>query len=395
MASYSNRGTKRKPNWQYRVIVGKDPLTGKYKRVSKAGFRRKDDAIRAAEILERQVYNGEYLAPVKITFQELAAQWIDHYSVDAKESSVRARQKAVNVAINELGEYQLYQITKNVYQTFIDNMSKKYSKNYVDSIHSSSDMAFQYAKEMQYIKEVPSEGVKRPKKRKTVEELENENISEQFLEKHELMTFLSVAKEHGLDNDFVLFTLLAYSGCRIGELQALKWSDIDFEAHTIRITKTYYNPNNNKRSYKLTPPKTDSSIRTISIDPAVIKLLQDHKNIQDELKQINHEFYVDNNFVFTGNEGYPMVYRTIANRMIRLMAMTGIKKHITPHSHRHTHTSLLIEANVHIKEIQERLGHADIATTMNIYAAMTKDMKKEASTRFSNIMKDFSINILD
>lgn len=395
MASYSNRGTKRKPNWQYRVIVGKDPLTGKYKRVSKSGFRSKKDAEHAADILERQVHNGGYLEPVKITFQELATQWIDHYSVDAKESSVRARQKAVNVAINEFGEYQLYQITKNVYQTFIDNMSKKYSKNYVDSIHSSSDMAFQYAKEMQYIKEVPSEGVKRPKKRKTVEELENENISEQFLEKHELMTFLSVAKEHGLDNDFVLFTLLAYSGCRIGELQALKWSDIDFEEHTIRITKTYYNPNNNKRSYKLTPPKTDSSIRTISIDPTVIKLLQDHETVQDELKQINHEFYIDNNFVFTGNEGYPMVYRTIANRMIRLMAMTGIKKHITPHSFRHTHTSLLIEANVHIKEIQERLGHADIATTMNIYAAMTKDMKKEASTRFSNLMKDFSINILD
>lgn len=395
MASYSNRGNKRNPNWQYRVIVGKDPITGKYKRVSKAGFRRKDDAIRAAEILERQVYNGEYLTPVKITFQELAAQWIDHYSVDAKESSVRARQKAVNVAINEFGEYQLYQITKNVYQTFIDNMSKKYSKNYVDSIHSSSDMAFQYAKEMQYIKEVPSEGVKRPKKRKTVEELESENISEQFLEKHELMTFLSVTKEHGLDNDFVLFTLLAYSGCRIGELQALKWSDINFEAHTIRITKTYYNPNNNKRSYKLTPPKTDSSIRTISIDPAVIKLLQDHKSVQDELKQINQEFFIDNNFVFTGNVGYPIVYRTVADRMIRLMAMTGIKKHVTPHSFRHTHTSLLIEANVHIKEIQDRLGHADIATTMNIYAAMTKDMKKEASTRFSNLMKDFSINILD
>ncbi len=115
-----------------------------------------------------------------MTFSKLVSQWIDHYSVDAKESSVRARQKAVNVAINEFGEYQLYQITKNVYQTFIDNMSKKYSKNYVDSIHSSSDMAFQYAKEMQYIKEVPSEGVKRPKKRKTVEELENENIQNSF-----------------------------------------------------------------------------------------------------------------------------------------------------------------------------------------------------------------------
>ena len=119
-------------------------------------------------------------------------------------------------------------------------------------------------------------------------------------------------------------------------------------------------------------------------------MLQDHKSVQDELKQINHEFYIDNNFVFTGNEGYPIVYRTVADRMIRLMAMTGIKKHVTPHSFRHTHTSLLIEVNVHIKESQERLGHADIATTMNIYAAMTKDMKKEASTRFSNLMKDFS-----
>ena len=389
MAIY-NRGTKKKPNYMYRTYVGKDPVTGKDKYVSKSGFRNKKDAEFAELIIKRQVHNGEYLEPVKITFSRLVSQWIDHYSVDAKESSVRARQKAVNVAVNEFGEYQLYQITKNVYQTFIDNMSKKYSKNYVDSIHSSSDMAFQYAKEMKYIKEVPSDGVKRPKKRKTVEELENENIKEQFLEKHELMTFLSGAKEHGLDNDFVLFTLLAYSGCRIGELQALKWSDIDFKAHTIRITKTYYNPNNNKRSYKLTPPKTDSSIRTLSIDPAVIKLLQDHKNIQDELKQINHEFYVDNNFVFTGNEGYPMVYRTVADRMIRLMAMTDVKKHITPHSFRHSHVALLIEANVHIKEIQERCGHADIATTMNIYAAMTKDMKKEASTRFSNLMKDFS-----
>src|SRR5699024_9854989 len=385
-----NRGTKKKPNYMYRNYVGKDPVTGKDKYVSRSGVRNKKDPEFAELIIKRQVHNGEYIEPVKITFSRLVSQWIDHYSVDAKESSVRARQKAVNVAVNEFGEYQLYQITKNVYQAFIDNMSKKYSKNYVDSIHSSSDMAFQYAKEMQYIKEVPSDGVKRPRKRKTVEELESENIKEQFLEKHELMTFLSVAKEHGLDNDFVLFTLLAYSGCRIGELQALKWTDIDFKAHTIRITKTYYNPNNNKRSYKLTPPKTDSSIRTISIDPAVIKLLQDHKNIQDELKQINHEFYVDNNFVFTGNEGYPMVYRTVADRMIRLMTMTDVKKHITPHSFRHSHVALLIEANVHIKEIQERCGHADIATTMNIYAAMTKDMKKEASTRFSNLMKDFS-----
>ncbi|WP_348774401.1 tyrosine-type recombinase/integrase [Cytobacillus firmus] len=82
-------------------------------------------------------------------------------------------------------------------------------------------------------------------------------------------------------------------------------------------------------------------------------------------------------------------------RLQRLLKKTKIKKDITPHSFRHTHTSLLIEANVHIKEIQERLGHSDINTTMDIYAHMTKNIKKEASTKFGNLMKDLSKNLID
>lgn len=52
-----------------------------------------------------------------------------------------------------------------------------------------------------------------------------------------------------------------------------------------------------------------------------------------------------------------------------------------------------MEVDVHIKEIQERLGHSDIKTTMDIYAHMTKNLKKEASTKFSNLMKDLSSKI--
>ncbi|WP_412760986.1 tyrosine-type recombinase/integrase [Peribacillus frigoritolerans] len=61
---------------------------------------------------------------------------------------------------------------------------------------------------------------------------------------------------------------------------------------------------------------------------------------------------------------------------------------MTPHSFRHTHTSLLIEAGVGIKEIQQRLGHTEINTTMNIYAHMTSNMEKKASQQFSKLMKD-------
>lgn len=87
-----------------------------------------------------------------------------------------------------------------------------------------------------------------------------------------------MAKTEELESDLLMFTLLAYTGLRVGELLALKWSDIDFEAHTLRVSKTYYNPNNNKRKFQLLTPKTDKSIRTISIDEIVVYLLLDHKS---------------------------------------------------------------------------------------------------------------------
>jgi len=176
---------------------------------------------------------------------------------------------------------------------------------------------------------------------------------------------------------------------------ALKWSDIDFNSQTLRVIRTYYNPTNNKSKYQLLTLKTETSIRTISIDPTVINLLQLHQRQQNIIIKENGPFYHDNNFIFATNEGYPKTIKAISIRLQRLLKKTKIKKDITPHSFRHTHTSLLIEANVHIKEIQERLGHSDITTTMDIYAHMTKNIKKEASTKFGNLMKDLSKNLID
>jgi len=210
----------------------------------------------------------------------------------------------------------------------------------------------------------------------------------------ELEELLTAAKNEGLEGDLLTFTMLSYTGLRIGEMIALKWADIDFINETLRVYKTYYNPTNNKLNYQLLTPKTESSVRTISIDPVLIDLLELHKQEQKKTMQDNGSFYNNNDFIFATSEGYPKTIKHIAIRMQRLLKRTTIKKNVTPHSFRHTHTSLLIEANVHIKEIQERLGHSDINTTMDIYAHMTKNIKKEASTRFGNLMKDLSNNLI-
>lgn len=397
MAHIYRRGKK----WAYRAYVGTDPITGKIKQVGKSGFLTKKDAQLAAAIVERQVHQGDYIEPSELTFDNLSKEWEKHYSVDAKISSVRARRKALKHAINEFGDKAIQSITKHEYQSFIDKISDKFSVNYVSSIHTSTNMVFEYAQSVNLIKDIPSDKIKLPRKKKTIEDIENEKIQDKFFEKDELEEFLLLAKNEGLEGDLLTFTLLAYTGLRIGELVALKWSDIDFEAHTLRVSKTYYNPNNNKKKYKLLTPKTEKSIRTISIDEIVISLLLDHQEEQKQIIQDNAPFYHDEGFIFTGNEGYPKVIKAVALRMDRLLKMMNEdkevheKKHLTLHSFRHTHTSLLIEANVHIKEIQERLGHSDINTTMDIYAHMTKDIKKEASTKFSNLMESLSKNIYD
>ncbi|HJA41884.1 MAG TPA: site-specific integrase [Firmicutes bacterium] len=385
---------KRGDKWAYRAYAGKDPITKKDKQASKSGFRTKKDAQLAAAIFERQFHNGEFLEPSNVTFKEMSEQFLEHYlSQGAKISSHRARKKALAHIIDRIGTTPIQKITVKMYQDSIDALAKKYSYNYMASIHSSANMVFKYACDMKVIKESPIKGAKLPKQKKTVEELKEDNISEKFLEKKELEEFLLVAKNEGIEGDLLAFTLLSYTGMRVGEMLALKWSDIDFKNHTLRIYKTYYNESNNKKKYEILTPKTEGSIRTIEFNPVLDGLFEEHREFQERNKQDYEMLYHDDEFIFTTKDGYPQTIKQISLRLKRLLEKTSIKKNITPHSFRHTHTSLLIEANVHIKEIQERLGHSDINTTMGIYAHMTKNMKKKASTKFGKLMNSLSEKI--
>jgi integrase len=236
MARIYKKKNKKGISWGYRVYVGTDPLTGKDIRKSKEGFLTQKDARLAAALFERQIHNREYIQPSGMLFADLCKDWEKHYSKDAKESSVRARRIALKKVTEVLGNIPLQKITTKAYQDIIDSLSTQYSYNYISSIHSTVSMVFTYAASMKMIKEVPTEGIKLPKKRIKVSDLEkNSSLSDKFLEKEELEEFLSVTKTQGLEGDLLAFTMLAYTGLRIGEMIALKWEDIDFTNHTLRV----------------------------------------------------------------------------------------------------------------------------------------------------------------
>ncbi|WP_096155851.1 MULTISPECIES: site-specific integrase [Bacillus] len=177
---------------------------------------------------------------------------------------------------------------------------------------------------------------------------------------------------------------------RVGELVALNWKDIDFINHTISITKTYYNPNNNTLEYLLVPPETRKSKRKIVVDEEVIQALKKHKEIQNQvIKRLGKDYY-NKDFIFAKMERqfcYPIVIKTVQNRMKRLLTIAELNTDLTPHSLRHTHTSLLAEARVSLEQIMDRLGHTDDQVTKNVYLHVTQEMKKEASQKFSELMR--------
>ncbi len=114
-------------------------------------------------------------------------------------------------------------------------------------------MAFRKALTQGLIKINPTEDFKIPKKEQSVEELEKAEQKIVFLEKEELAHFLKLTytDTEGLEMDHLVFTVLSYTGLRIGELLALKWRDFNEKQGTIRVTKTLYNPNNHFEKYQL------------------------------------------------------------------------------------------------------------------------------------------------
>lgn len=196
---------------------------------------------------------------------------------------------------------------------------------------------------------------------------------------------------------YPLFLVLLATGCRIGEIIGLRWEDVDFENRMIDINHslTYYARREDSYvcEFRVSLPKTESGIRCIPMmEPVYQVLVQEYERQQEEGFC---EEVVDGmtNFVFTNRFGGPHNPASI-NRVLKRIVdaynseeQVKAKKEkreavilpkISCHIFRHTFASRLCENETNIKVIQEVMGHADVSTTMNIYAEVNKDTTRES-----------------
>lgn len=381
---------KRGKTYTYTVDVGRDPITGKRQQISKGGFKTKKECQDALAKIITEYNQGTYVNESEITFKEFADKWLELYEKTGKKpGSVRARTTQSKALVKYFKQAKIKEITGIMYQDFLLSASETFAPNTLSGINTAAKMIFKKAIELKHIKHSPTEYAVLPKKHISVEELENDKELPKYYEKDELAKFLKLCKKDANPQAYIIFLLLSYTGIRVGELCALKWKDINLKENTIKIYKTYYNPNNKATEYQLLTPKTKTSNRIIYIDDDLVKELKKHKSWQNKIR-LKIESWNKEDFVITkvlNYSGYPETTKEIRVMMARIVNKNNLKE-LTPHGLRHTHASLLAEAGVGLEEIMERLGHKDDDTTRTIYLHVTQDMKKEAPQKFSELMKN-------
>ena len=293
----------------------------------------------------------------------------------------------------EFGKIKLTDLKRTDVRAFYNYLADELhiKVNSIDCIHTVLHQVLELAVEDDYLRYNPSDNALKELKRahnrdddkRRALTLEEQQIFEDFL-----------ASSPRYAHWQPIFTVMLWTGMRVGELTGLRWEDVDFDENTISVNHTlvYFSKGKqNGCTFAVNTPKTEAGKRTIPMLPKVKEAFLIEKVFQEEAG-IYCKAKVDgfSNFIFVNRFGNVQYHGTLNKALKRIIRDCNYKqldkssgKEVTTlpnfsnHSLRHTFTTRMCEAGVNIKAMQDILGHADVKTTLGIYADATKDLKSK------------------
>lgn len=307
--------------------------------------------------------------------------WVKQYEKTVEESTfVKTTGIFRNHILPAMSDYKVEKITIDVCQKHVDEWSNKLKK--FRTVKSYASKVLDFAIKRGYIQTNPFNHVETSASLKRKQESKEEK-KENFYNREELIEFLSCFEKENNGKAYTLFRLLAFSGMRKGEALALKWKDISFTDNEIQINKAISRGKDNQLYEKST--KTGVA-RTIKMDQHTMAILKEwQKKQKEDYFKLGFNTKSPNQLVFS-NEYNEFLQPTKTRKWILHVQKKYHLKEVSTHGLRHTHCSLLFEAGAKIKEVQDRLGHSDIQTTMNIYAHVTAKAKESAIQKFEEYL---------
>jgi integrase len=317
---------------------------------------------------KRDLALGEAAKGIVYDENMTVGEYLDRWLNDSVRGSVRQStfdrdSYLVRVHIKPiLGRIKLKKLTALDVQGFYRNrLDSRLSASTVNKIHSVLHKALSQAVKWNMIPHNVAEVANAP--RPTPEEMRPLSVEE-------ARKLLDAA--HG-DRLEALYVLAVTTGMRRGELLGLKWSDIDLENARVSIQRTLTRTDNGKR-VALGEPKTKKSRRTIRLTEAAVEALRGH--LQRQLREIEvlGDRYADEGLVFTTEAGTLINPSNLRQRSLAPLLKKAGLPHIRFHDLRHTCATLLLSKGVHPKFVQELLGHATIAITLDTYSHVMPGM---------------------
>lgn len=357
MAVYKD---KERGTWYYQTRITLPDGTVKQKK--KRGFKTKKEAQRAEALAVEEVESGP-----AYTFESVAREYEEWYAARRKLSSIKKTEYLLRVHIlPKFGDRNLEDIRPRHIMDYYTEMMESVSAATLSRIHVVMSAVYKFAIKREYVRDNPVQVAGYP------EVKESKVINYWTLD--EFKQFIKVVDDFQY---YTLFMTLYYSGMRKGELLALTWGDIDFTENQINIDKTDYNRT-------IQTPKTESSIRKLMMPSFVMDLLRRLKLDKDK------QFKQKSTYRVFGEFHESIATSTLDRRFERYVKDSGVKK-IRLHDFRHSHASYLINKGTVVSLIAKRLGHADVATTLNVYSHLYPSTEKEAILGMEDDFKSASV----
>lgn len=395
---------KRGKTWSYYFDAAQ--VGGNRKKIEKGGFRTKKEAETAlAKALTEYDNSGQVFKPTGISVSDYLDFWYKNYCIPnmAENTLLDYKNKIDNHLKPNFGIYRLNSLQAATIQEYVNKLKLDgYSKSSIKGILSTLSVAMDYAIEpLQYIKDNPCRYIKvgsvaKPPRERVV-------LSEE--------AFKQITERFSAGSRFYVPLMIGWNcGLRISECLGLTWDHIDFENRLLSVDhQTVRRSVGKKTFWALREPKYNSK-RKIKFGETLYKVLKAEKKRQQENELKYGEFYtihyladftdekgatrqrivsgqkgqlqgvnrfplicVDENGEMTTSDSFKYCSRVIHHEL-------GLA--FDYHSLRHTHATRLIEAGANVKAVQERLGHKNITTTMNVYVHNTDTMAQDAADLF-------------
>ena len=246
----------------------------------------------------------------------------------------------------------------------------------VRNVHGVLHKALQQAVLVGYLRVNPADACKPPKAvKKEIAPLDEGQVSE----------FLKAIQGHPHE---YLYKITLFTGMREGEVLGLTWDCLDFKHGTLLIKQQLRREQQKGGKYYFSPPKNNKS-RVLSLAPSVIQLFRLQKLKQNGMRLEAGNLWEENNLSFSNQTGGFLSYRTVYDCFKRIMDKIGSPA-TRFHDLRHTYAVMAIKSGDDIKTVQENLGHATAAFTLDVYGHVTALMKQASADRMEQLIRSIS-----